>query len=595
MASICEALSSIHRLFPLPYARGLIQDGEARRLLRPLAAAPSRVPSDAPDLPGIMDDDTARIIGQGRSGTVYRFRDGHGRDVARKVFGSDWLTKLVHYTVFGAPNPYNWCARTVRAAVLRRMILADLVAFWFGPELRVASAFGSRWNPLRASFELHTEWIDGHHAALHHPFTDRREDEARDLHQRIMRPLQRHLAESGFDGLVWQAGRGNPVALNNFLRQGAAGGRWVWIDLESGVPALFPLNPLDLLRVYLPGAWRHGGAMFDDVDPGKLRRYLEDRASALRDRFGEERVSALNERVDDLASCQNPWRSSRRVDRSIRCQLVRGRIDHAQAQWFARHPAAWYGRELLRGLRGAARHTFRLATGTLRWLGSVNFVRGFKNAGAFLFSQRYRASIARDYIAGRIDGWVDRGQLRAAESDLLHDHLESEEAGSYLTDFAIHLAMKPLVKAIEWGLIPALVTMGVLGPAWLPLALTCGGAFARTLYTGGRLIQSALRGRERPWIALFAGLLPVVGNLAFPFQIVYSSAGRDHQLARFIIYDTFSRFGRKLPIWGGPDTLTEHVFNRLPDRFLPTRPEGFAVQKGLFPAALPHYDGEETG
>jgi len=43
-----------------------------------------------------------------------------------------------------------------------------------------------------------------------------------------MKPLQKRLIESGFDGLVWQAGKGNPVALNNFLLDNKR--NWVWID-----------------------------------------------------------------------------------------------------------------------------------------------------------------------------------------------------------------------------------------------------------------------------------------------------------------------------------------------------------------------------
>lgn len=71
-------------------------------------------------------------------------------------------------------------------------------------------------------------------------------------------------------------------------------------------------------------------------------------------------------------------------------------------------------------------------------------------------------------------------------------------------------------------------------------------------------------------MALLVGALPVVGNFAFPLQILYSSTeGRDH-LARFILYDGCARLGEHLPIWGGRDTLTEHRFNRLPD-LLPRR------------------------
>ena len=56
----------------------------------------------------------------------------------------------------------------------------------------------------------------------------------------------------------------------------------------------------------------------------------------------------------------------------------------------------------------------------------------------------------------------------------------------------------------------------------------------------------------------------MIGNLAYPLQLAYTSTSQDHQLAQFILYDSFSQTGQKLPIWGGCDTLTEHYMNRLP-------------------------------
>ena len=85
--------------------------------------------------------------------------------------------------------------------------------------------------------------------------------------------------------------------------------------------------------------------------------------------------------------------------------------------------------------------------------------------------------------------------------------------------------------------------------AAISIALT--GATCRTVYTAGRTVQAALQGREKPWSALVAGALPMVGNLAYPLQIAYCGTDRDHELARFILYDTFARFGQKVPIWGG--------------------------------------------
>jgi len=62
-----------------------------------------------------------------------------------------------------------------------------------------------------------------------------------------------------------------------------------------------------------------------------------------------------------------------------------------------------------------------------------------------------------------------------------------------------------------------------------------------------------------------------VGNLAYHVQILYSSTEDRDLLARFLLYDGCARFGRHVPIWGGADTRTEHVFNHLPDRLVRLR------------------------
>ena len=47
-------------------------------------------------------------LGRGRSGVVYVSNEFEGAAVARKVFGSEGLTKLVQLLFLGAPNPYVW-------------------------------------------------------------------------------------------------------------------------------------------------------------------------------------------------------------------------------------------------------------------------------------------------------------------------------------------------------------------------------------------------------------------------------------------------------------------------------------------------------
>ena len=201
----------------------------------------------------------------------------------------------------------------------------------------------------------------------------------------------------------------------------------------------------------------------------------------------------------------------------------------------------------------------------LRFLASVRSMRVARAAWRLLTSQRYRTTTARIYVARRIRAWKQRGQLNAAEATLLRRQLRSEEASSYLTDFGMHLALKPFVKTVQWGIVPPLLAVGLLHPAAATIIIIFGGMLARTAYTSYRFVHATAGGDPKPWVALTAGLLPVVGNAAYPIQVVYTGTARDAKLAQFIVYETVTRVGELVPIWGGRDTQVEHWFNRLGD------------------------------
>ena len=509
-------------------------------------------------------------LGKGRSGIVFQGKDHSGKDIAIKVFtGGDLLSKSVNYFFTGAPSAYCWNEDAILAANYRRNIVAELVDYWFEDKLRVAKSFCVKWNNKLKAYELQTELIDGRHAALHHPFSKQREKEVGDLVNNIMKPLQKYLIEAGFDGLVWQAGKGNPVASNNFLLDK---NKWVWIDLESGVPALAPLNPITLFSFYLPKSWKHKCALFDDVDINKLKDYIDTHKEDLENKIGVKKYSSLCDNITHLEFHQKQWKSVRRTHRSITYQLKKERITQEQADWYFKHPYIWYGREIARiSYKIFDKILVELTQDIFNRLISIDYKEVASNIWKFFSSQKYRSEIARNYVADRISIWQKRNHLKTSESNYLRNELENEEASSYITDFGVHIAIKPFVKSVEYLGIPSLYTIGVIDEKTLGMLLIMGGPIGRTLYTSGRLIQSAIKSERKPWVALGSGLLPVVGNAAYPFQILYSSTEEKGTLARFIIYDTFTRLGEKLPIWGGKDTLTEHFFNHIPDLIIRNR------------------------
>ena len=127
-------------------------------------------------------------------------------------------------------------------------------------------------------------------------------------------PLQSKLRDSGFDGLVWQAGKGNPVGTSNFMMVNTGEDyAWVWIDLESGVPALFALNPVTTFRYYIPKSIKHKNFLFDDVDIDKLSEYIDRHKDSLDNDTYHELLHELNK----LESSQTEWKNIPRLKRSL--------------------------------------------------------------------------------------------------------------------------------------------------------------------------------------------------------------------------------------------------------------------------------------
>ena len=275
-------------------------------------------------------------IGSGRSGRVFKSTDGNGNYVAIKVFTSeDFFSKFINYIFLGSPNAYTWNEDAGHSTHYSREILDDLVTYWTNGKVRVPKSTGVQWNPEFKAYELITEFIDGRHAALHHPFSSQTDMELSDLVNNVMKPLQDKLREAGFDGKVWQAGLGNPAGPSNYmLEKGQDGNNWVWIDHESGVPAFNLLGIRSFLSFYLPKTIKHRHPLFDDVDIDKLKDYVGDHKEDLESRIGAERYSSLLENVSSLEFHQKRWKSMRRAHRSITYQLKKGNITQEQANWY---------------------------------------------------------------------------------------------------------------------------------------------------------------------------------------------------------------------------------------------------------------------
>ncbi len=542
---------------PASTRSGMLEDREPERAREPATPAGGQ-----PGAGAVGSTVIERYLGRGRSATVYAVAGSSGTVAAKKIFVGSTLAGIVHRFFFGADNPYIWSREAIAEAHIRRQALSILVRWWLPEKLRVAESHAIQWNDELKVNELTMEFVDGRGALLRNPLSEPDEDELDDLVGNVMKPLQAHLIEAGFDGAAWQAGYFNPVASSNFMLESLPDGssKWVWIDMESGVPALFSANPIGLLSFYLPRSVKHGHPLFDDVDVEKLKRYLETHREALQRDLGQSAWTSLQAIVSGLTRSDNDWRNLGWITRGIEARLRRGQITEMEAQYFRERRLRWLGKECGQAARASVRWA---RVRIVRYLNLGVVRRALTELAKLIISEGRRAQFARNTIGGRIDKWHARRQLSATERNCLMDELHTSESSVYLGDFGMHLAIKPLVKFVVWLVVPLLYSAGAANEFVLAAAVVGGGSIGRTVYTTIRIAGATAKGTSKPWMALLVGTLPMIGNAAFPIQVIYDGAGRGERVAKFIIYYLFTRLGEIFPIWGGADTLLEHRFNRL--------------------------------
>ncbi len=505
------------------------------------------------------------FLGKGRSASVYKVKSS-GKTVARKVFTGSRAADLVMSLFYGAPVDYQWCEAAVETAFFRRKVLAKLLEFWFGEQLTIAKPVATGIDDETGAFYLDAEFIKGESAELYNPFSIEHISEYHDLKDTIFPELQQKLIDSGFVGTLWQAGYGQPCSIPNFLcvkyAEDVAKEKWVWIDAESGVPALASHSIGIQLSFYIPQALKRGRVLFDDIDAKTLYAYLDANSEDLIGKLGNEEYSELKTDVDLLIEQYEKWRSESRFSRMLKYFRFKEIISNDVFEKYLSGEKSKAGfmlsiylpRQLRVGLNSVCHKITKLA----KTFNPVKWCRFFIKSG---LSRTYRIEKSRSFVMKRIVEWRELGRISVKESELLEQELHYRESSQYLADFGVFLALKPFGYFVKLCVLPLLLLYGWISAEAALLIILFFSISLRLLYALLRALEDFIRYRSFPYIAVMVAPIPTFGTLAYPCQMVHS-ARKGHSVSQFIMYEVFSAIAKWFPIWGGYNSEIEYFLNR---------------------------------
>ena len=569
-------------------------------------------------------------LGQGKAAVVNLVMDSStGRKYAEKVFKSGRsfsriFRDVIYFCCFQAPFPYGTNESATRAAFYRRKVLRDLTEFWFGIPL-VADAIYTRWDVASKCYVLGTKYVDGYgpkpgqfdphlfrniilkYLYLLLKVITRRNIKQIRLHEweiekvaSKLDDLRDKFHQAGFIGSEWQVDKRLSISTSNLLKD--KNGRWMLIDMESGMPAL-------VLPRYIWLALKTGKfPLFDDTDFAKLYRYLEmNRADLIVD-LGEDRFQHLLENAQQLEYYSEKWKSSelavfRHRTRVVTDPQLMSRIRaNTVENWYRKGKISAKMGNILQNsyllfilylafclLKDMSLGFVSVIQSTLKFI--LNAVLGLYTAVRLILSafikEEYLRYMAMSFVNNEVDSWEKSGRLTQREANELRRDMQSPDVVEYLKGFTIHVTLKlidlPFVGNlfIVWLAIYYEIPQ-LLGSVFISSAL-------RTLYTLYRAIRNWGKGISYR-NALLVGMLPQVGVLAYPMQMTSVQP----RLSRFLALQQASKFGSKIPLFGGTDSRIEHLCMRLADivasvqyeiAYLPNRLVSLLINRNFTSAA----------
>lgn len=513
-----------------------------------------------------MAEKRKNFLGKGRSASVYKITHA-GKDAVRKIFTGSGAADLAMSIFFGTTVDYQWSEDAVKTAFYRRRVLNALLKLWFNDRLQIATPLDTGKDDETGHLYLDTDFVQGETARLYNPFSLAHISEYNDLKKIIFPELQQHLYQAGFVGAMWQAGYGQPCSIANFLcikfDEDKTKEKWVWIDTESGVPALASYSIFKQLGFYFPWALKLRRPLFDDVDESKLRTYISENNDALKKQLGKIAFAEFLNDVDSLLKHQAKWKSMSRFTRIMHYYRARGRISEEYFSALKQRKRSKLGFLLKTyyptqfgsffSYFGRKSWSFIKLISPIRW--GVFFLRS-------MLSRKYRVMKSCAFIEKRINEWEELKRITPHQAEILKTELHYQESSQYLADFGIFLALKPFGYFVKIFIVPLLLFYGWINPIAAVFIIIFFSVTVRFIYALLRGIEDFFFGRPFPYVAILIAPIPSFGTCAHPCQMVHS-ARKGHEVSQFIVYEVLSTIAKKIPVWGGYNSEIEYFLNRI--------------------------------
>lgn len=228
------------------------------------------------------------------------------RNLAHKVYHPKGYVRLLYWLAFQAPFPYVSNHAALDAARERRIIVDLLAKYWFGHDL-VADVVEIDDVP-EGGHDFVTELVRGN------------EPPHKKRVWRFLKQLDNRFLEAGLP--TWQVTPYNPHAITNFIE--TKDGTYRIIDLESSLVAfLYPVTGIP--RLIRAGIF----PSFDDVDVGRLRKYVERNARQIDEKLGDG-YAALVAAIDRYEVAAEKWHAG---EPRYLTRFLRGALRVLETPW----------------------------------------------------------------------------------------------------------------------------------------------------------------------------------------------------------------------------------------------------------------------